>query len=117
MHEAARRDATRPGREQFEPAWCAVSAGPFLMGCGPNDPHGSADEKPQHSLTLPAFHIARSLVTNAQWVLFIQNDGYTADAVWWDAAGRAWLARDDATTADLQNWQKRTRKDQPKYWD
>jgi formylglycine-generating enzyme required for sulfatase activity len=69
------------------------------------------------SLTLPAFELARYPVTNAQYALFIADGGYHPDKPWWDEAGRAWLQRDDAKTKDLQDWQKRTRKDQPGYWD
>jgi formylglycine-generating enzyme required for sulfatase activity len=64
-----------------------------------------------------AFELARYPVTNEQWAQFIAADGYRLDQPWWDAAGRAWLARDDSKTAGLQDWQKRDRKDQPSRWD
>src|SRR5262249_26393529 len=35
---------------------------------------------------------------------------------WWDDAARAWLARDDAATEGLEDWQRRRFKDQPEWW-
>jgi formylglycine-generating enzyme required for sulfatase activity len=49
------------------------------------------DEINDQPLVLPAFEIARYLLTNAQYELFIKDQGYDPDASWWDEAGRAWL--------------------------
>jgi formylglycine-generating enzyme required for sulfatase activity len=67
-------------------------------------------------LTLPTFELARYPVTNAQYNLFIDDHGYNPDAPWWDAAGRAWLRRDDQATEGLRDWQKRRYKQHPEFW-
>src|SRR5579859_7592975 len=41
-----------------------VPAGPFTMGA---DSGGEEDEHPAHTVTLPAFYLDRTEVTNAQW--------------------------------------------------
>ena len=67
-------------------------------------------------LTLRPFALARYPVTNAQYQLFIDDDGYNAEQLWWSDAARAWFARDDAQTEGLQKWQIRTGKDRPEFW-
>ena len=49
-----------------------------------------------------AFELARYPVTTAQYKLFMDADGYRADAPWWDAA---------------RTWQRRMDKDRPVFWD
>jgi formylglycine-generating enzyme required for sulfatase activity len=70
----------------------------------------------EQSTDLSAFELARYPVTNAQFAYFIEADGYDSEAPWWDDAARNWLARDDATTEGLEDWQRRTHKDQPEFW-
>jgi formylglycine-generating enzyme required for sulfatase activity len=52
-----------------------VPAGPFLMGSTDADNTAQDREKPQHTLTLPEFKIARYPVTNAQYQRFVQATG------------------------------------------
>lgn len=47
-----------------------------------------------YPLTLPAFELARYPITNAQFALFMADDGYNALHDWWDAAGKTWLRED-----------------------
>jgi len=51
--------------------WCEVPAGPFLMGGEDDD-----DEKPPHTLVLPAFKIGKYPVTNSQYRPFVEAGGY-----------------------------------------
>ncbi|MFZ5916405.1 MAG: bifunctional serine/threonine-protein kinase/formylglycine-generating enzyme family protein [Chloroflexota bacterium] len=44
-----------------------VPAGAFWMGSDDNDPAAKSDEKPQHEITLDAFWIDRTEVTNGQY--------------------------------------------------
>ena len=44
-----------------------VPAGAFWMGSDESDPHATADEKPLHQVTLDAFWIDRTEVTNGQY--------------------------------------------------
>jgi formylglycine-generating enzyme required for sulfatase activity len=66
--------------------------------------------------TVAPFAVARYPVTNAQYQRFMEADGYNREAPWWDAAGRAWLGRDDANTEGLESWQRREHKHQPEFW-
>jgi energy-coupling factor transporter ATP-binding protein EcfA2 len=64
------------------------------------------------------FEIGRYLVTNAQYALFMAEDGYNPSQAWWSEMGRTWLTRDDKELVTLlAPHQRRERKDQPKYWD
>jgi formylglycine-generating enzyme required for sulfatase activity len=49
-----------------------VPAGSFLMGSADNDPNAQSDEKPQHRVTLDAFWIDRTEVTNAEYARCVE---------------------------------------------
>ena len=76
-----------------------VPAGAFLMG----SEDGEARERPVHEVTLAAFWLDRSEVTNAQFAAFVAETGYETTAEReggaWNAAGEAWAYIDGA------NWQ------------
>ena len=61
-----------------------IPAGTFIMG----DTHGDGedDERPAGRLTLPAFWIDRTEVTNAQFSRFVQTGGYRPQGEWQEAA-------------------------------
>ncbi len=67
-----------------------VPAGEFLMGSGEEDKAADDDEKPQHTLYLPAYFMDRTPVTNAQFRRFMAAGGYANEAYWPEAiaAGR-----------------------------
>ena len=67
-------------------------------------------------VVLRPFTLACYPVTNAQYALFMAAEGYNLDAPWWDAAGRTWLTRNDASVPGLASWRSRVRKDQPALW-
>jgi formylglycine-generating enzyme required for sulfatase activity/3',5'-cyclic AMP phosphodiesterase CpdA len=86
--------------------WCAVSAGPFLMGTREADisallkKYGGERawyewETPQHeekSITQP-YLISRYPVTNAQFQAFVDDpEGYPNNR-WWTQAGRQWRGK------------------------
>lgn len=52
-----------------------VPAGAFEMGSADDDSDGDGDEKPQHTVTLDAFWIDRTEVTNAQYARFLNALG------------------------------------------
>jgi formylglycine-generating enzyme required for sulfatase activity len=47
--------------------WTAIRGGSFEMGCDPNDTKCNADEKPRHEVTLSAFQMTKSAVTQQQY--------------------------------------------------
>ncbi len=72
-----------PVQQPFEPEVVLVPEGAFVMG---SDPRRSefmrADEQPQHTLVLPAYHLAKTPVTNEQYLAFVQAAGYRPPAHW-----------------------------------
>ena len=74
-----------------------VPAGPFTLGTdGDVEPWSLDNERPAHTVDLPAYRIARVPVTNAEWQGFIDAGGYD-DRAWW--SDRGWEHR---VRADLQ---------------
>jgi len=69
--------------------WCEVPAGPFLMGSTQAEEGAWEDERPQHTLELPAFLVSRCPVTNAQYRPFLKGGGY-GEPRYWTAEGWAW---------------------------
>jgi formylglycine-generating enzyme required for sulfatase activity len=60
-------------RQPFEPELIPIPAGEFLMGSDPDkDEDAGEEEQPQHSVYLPDYHIAKTPVTNAQYVAFVE---------------------------------------------
>jgi iron(II)-dependent oxidoreductase len=71
-----------------------VPAGPFTLGVDAGDEPWSLDnERPGHTVDLPAFGIGRVPVTNGEWQLFIDQGGYD-DPAWWSPRG--WAHRVEA---------------------
>jgi formylglycine-generating enzyme required for sulfatase activity len=82
----------RPGVCLLPPDMVAITGGTFTRGEG----------NEEHTVKVATFEIARYLLTNAQWKLFMDAGGYDPNQEWWDAAGRAWLQNKGYT--------------QPRYW-
>jgi iron(II)-dependent oxidoreductase len=77
-----------------------VDAGPFTMGTS-TDPWAYDNERPAHTVDLPAFRIDTTPVTNAAYLAFIDAGGYD-DPRWWTDEGWAW--RGEAQLAHPQFW-------------
>jgi iron(II)-dependent oxidoreductase len=70
-----------------------VPGGSFTLGA--SDPWFYDNERPAHDVDLPPFRIDRSLVTNAEYLGFVNADGYRDRGVWSDD-GWAWREADGA---------------------
>lgn len=82
------------------PATTEVLGGSSHIG---NDlPHAYDNEQPAHVRRFEGFRIANAPVTNAEWLAFIEDDGYNRDALWTDD-GRSW--RDRVGAQAPQHWQ------------
>lgn len=57
-----------------------VPAGEFLMGSLDSDQAAGSDEKPQHTVSLNAFWVDRTEVTNAMFARFVVATGYKTEA-------------------------------------
>jgi formylglycine-generating enzyme required for sulfatase activity len=70
-------------RQPFEPELILIPAGEFLMGSDPQkDRKAFEDEKPQHTLYLPDYSIAKTPVTNAEYLPFVEATGREAPKHW-----------------------------------
>ena len=80
-----------------------VAAGKFELGAPASEPWAYDNERPQHTVSLPAFRIDRGLVTNEDYESFVRAGGYR-DRSAWSEEGRAWL---DAERAEAPlYWQR-----------
>ncbi|WP_454055803.1 SUMF1/EgtB/PvdO family nonheme iron enzyme [Cupriavidus sp. Marseille-Q8015] len=64
--------------------------GRFTQGWSEADGFALPDELPPQQTYVPAFEMDAALVTNAQFLEFVEDRGYEHPA-WWSAAGRQWL--------------------------
>jgi len=87
--------------------WVEIPAGPFVMGSREDEPDTDDDEKPQHTVELPAYRISRYLVTNAQFQPFVEGDGY-GNPEYWTAEGWAWR---QGAEADMSVWDEHKAED------
>ncbi|MEV2275193.1 ergothioneine biosynthesis protein EgtB [Nocardiopsis sp. NPDC049922] len=87
-----------------------VPAGPFTMGAV-DDPWAYDNERPAHTVDLPAFWIDTRLVTNAEYLRFMDDGGYQTRH-WWSREGWEWRQRRNAVspafwTREGQEWSRR----------
>jgi formylglycine-generating enzyme required for sulfatase activity len=86
------------------PQMVNVPAGSYLIGSWENDPQAFDGEKPQHTIGLAAFAIARWPATNAEYACFAQAGGY-ADPRWWQGdLARRWLQGEEVTGGQMTTW-------------
>jgi iron(II)-dependent oxidoreductase len=78
-----------------EASWVGLPSASFAMGA---PPEGFAydNERPRHTVQLPAFDIARHPVSNASWLSFSEGGGYERRE-WWSNEGWAWKEEYDIT--------------------
>ncbi|MEI8165865.1 MAG: SUMF1/EgtB/PvdO family nonheme iron enzyme [Chloroflexales bacterium] len=129
----ARYGDPRPGVCDLPPPMVPIAGGSFVIGISEAEYKAIIEAERKNNLaseaerwykaalnsravTVKPFELARYPLTNAQFKRFIDAGGYNPSHPWWDEAGRTWLARDDAKTKDLNEWQRRTFKDRPEFW-
>ncbi len=81
------------------PPLATIPAGRYTIG---DDTSRYGDEKPQSKVQLPEFQIGRFPVTNAEYKLFVEADGYTNER-WWD-------------TTEAREWLREQEEHLPEYW-
>jgi iron(II)-dependent oxidoreductase len=92
--EQARIGAPLDPREAGE-GWLELPAGSFAMGAAA-DGFAYDNERPRHSVELPAFQLARRPVSNGSWMRFSEGGGYERRE-WWSREGWAWKEEHDIT--------------------
>jgi iron(II)-dependent oxidoreductase len=73
----------------------AVPGGTFLLGAMPDEPFVFDNEKWAHPVEVKPFRISSIPVTNAQYVAFVDDDGYRRRE-FWDSRGWYWRRQDGA---------------------
>ena len=63
----------------------AIPAGPATIGAGPTG-FAYDNERPRHTVDVPAFRIGRAPVTNATYLHFVEGGGYERREWWTDEA-------------------------------
>jgi len=74
--------------------WVEIPAGCFMMGCSTGDEDCAVDESPQHRVTLPAFELLETEVTQDQYQAVIgsnpshntENGDFPVESVFWSEA-------------------------------
>ncbi len=69
-----------------------VALEPGARRVGTDDVRGYDNERPSHTVTLAGAVLAERPITNAQWIAFMDADGYT-EPVYWSDSGWAWRRR------------------------
>jgi gamma-glutamyl hercynylcysteine S-oxide synthase len=81
--------------EEAADGWLTVPAGEFAMGAA-DDQFAYDNERPRHTVDVPAFALARRPVSNASWLHFSEGGGYERRE-WWSREGWAWKEEHDIT--------------------
>ena len=84
------------------PAEVLVPGGPFTMGTS-TEPWALDNERPAHTVDLPAFYLDTAPVTNAAYQQFAEDGGYR-DQRWWSPAG--WRHRQRAGLGAPLYWHR-----------
>ena len=71
------------------PGDAQIPGGTFMLGSTPQDPFVFDNEKWAHPVEVEPFAIGRAPVTQAQFLRFVEDDGYHRQA-YWDAEGWDW---------------------------
>lgn len=72
-----------------------IPSGVFRLGAGSGERWPYDNELPAHEVELRSFRIARGLVTNADYLAFMDADGY-GDRALWSEAGWSWREEEGA---------------------
>ena len=79
-----------------------VPGGPFELGVdGSTEPFSLDNERPAHTVDVPAFWIGRVPVTNAEFAGFVADGGYARPELW---TGRGWQVRTDMGLEHPMTW-------------
>ena len=79
-----------------------VPGGPFTMGTS-TEPWALDNERPAHTVDVPAYFLDTALVTNGEYAQFVAAGGYS-DRRWWSEQG--WRHRVEACLVAPQFWER-----------
>ncbi|HRQ05545.1 MAG TPA: 5-histidylcysteine sulfoxide synthase [Nitrosomonas halophila] len=100
-----------------------VPAGKVMIGKSKNDPYyGWDNEYGHHEAEIPAFQASRYLVSNQEFLAFVEAKGYESDACW-EEEGLAWKQHTQVTCPTFwvrkgaQWWLRLMTEEVPMPWD
>ncbi len=101
-----------PGAEREVPKSTGISGdarvdgGEYFQGMPPLSPgvFSFDNERPGHRVTVEPFAISKTLVTNGEFLKFVDDGGYGQESLW-DFGGRCWLAEGPGGSREM-----------PEYW-
>jgi len=83
LRQALDFEIGKRGPQPIEPELVFIPAGEFLMGSDPRkDEDAQDDELPQNRVYLPDYYIAKTPVTNAQYLAFLEASGHKPSYAW-----------------------------------
>ena len=111
---AAPRSATADAPPPGEPVSgdVKIAGGRYPVGMPTDGPFSFDNERPGFAAELAPFSIAKTLVTNREFLAFVEAGGYADDSLW-SFRGRAWLMEDSPRSPlywrrdDSDGWQAR----------
>ncbi len=98
VYAPGRRPLPRAGGDELD--MVRIDAGPFPLG-EPNAEFAYDNERPQHTVYVPAFDIDRTPVTNGAFLEFVEDGGYRRRELW---SPEGWA------------WRETERVERPLYW-
>jgi len=90
-----------PSRSVQEPEFIPFSGGLSFVGTDAESTFAYDCEQPRHQVFVPEFSLCERLVTNAEWLEFMEDDGYKRPQLW---------LSDGWATVQQEGWQA------PLYW-
>jgi iron(II)-dependent oxidoreductase len=91
-----------PPAKQHVTGEVLIPGGPFTMGTS-TEAWALDNERPAHTVDVPAFFLDRACVTNAEYAAFIADGGY-GQSRWWSDDG--WAHRVQARLSAPMHWQR-----------
>ncbi|MFP3868464.1 MAG: formylglycine-generating enzyme family protein [Desulfobacteraceae bacterium] len=71
-------------QNSLEMSMCLIPGGSYLIGSPPEEPGRYLNEGPQHRVTLSAFYITATEITNAQYGRFLTDSNHPEPLYWLD---------------------------------
>ncbi len=110
------------GRDNSDLGDVRVPAGRYWIGVPggeerfAHEDFGFDNEKPGFEVDMPSFSIARTLVSNGDFLRFVEEGGYERADEFWSQGGRKWLRRELDLNFGSGEAERRGKLSQPFHW-
>ncbi|MFA6235958.1 MAG: ergothioneine biosynthesis protein EgtB [Bacteriovorax sp.] len=86
----AYKQKLRPTVQSGKPEWKFFEEGVYQIGTSEKNSFHFDNESPRHKVYLQSFHICNKLITNGEYLNFINDGGYR-NALLWKSIGHDWI--------------------------